>query len=209
MFSHMAWAIKQPINDALAKWTLVTLCDFTNQDGKCWPSQAILQERTAMGRSTLNKKLKLLEEQGYIKRFSGKTGFTTEYFVLTETVQQRDIPVSERDTKQSGNNNTKKRRRSVPDDWQPDQDQIDKINDLAQQQGVTLDHDYETATFRDHHISKQSVFADVGRAYGVWCRRSIRFAAQRSPQSSYGGKRSQQGNKLSDRFGAFVNTIDF
>ena len=25
MFSHMAWALKQPIDDALAKWVLVTV----------------------------------------------------------------------------------------------------------------------------------------------------------------------------------------
>ena len=110
MFSHMAWALKQPIDDALAKWVLVTLCDFTDQDGKCWPSQSLLQQRTSIGRSTLNKKLKLLEESGYITRFSGRTGFNTEYYVHAEVVSHRDTPVSQRDTKQSLTRNNNKRK---------------------------------------------------------------------------------------------------
>ena len=50
------------------------------------------------------------------------------------------------------------------------------MNTTAQQEGVTIDHEHETAKFRDHHISKGSAFKDVERAYRLWCRNSIRFA---------------------------------
>ena len=37
MFMTMAAAMKADIRDALAKWMLVTLADYANDENICWP----------------------------------------------------------------------------------------------------------------------------------------------------------------------------
>ena len=209
MFAHMAWAMKLPIKDPHAKWLLVTLCDFTNQDGKCWPSQSLLQERTALSKATINRRLKSLEEDGYIVRVSGHTGHNTEYFVQCEMVSHRDLVVSDRDTKQSLTRNiTRKRWSKISEDFKPSEKTVNRINKFASEQGATINHDYETDKFCDFHIAKGSIYKDHQAAYRNWCRNAIKFSAERRASSANRGGVTRQGDTLSDRFGDFVNSID-
>lgn len=209
MFAHMAWAMKLPIKDPHAKWLLVTLCDFTNQDGKCWPSQSLLQERTALSKATINRRLKSLEEDGYIVRVSGHTGHNTEYFVQCEMVSHRDLVVSDRDTKQSLTRNiTRKRGSKISEDFKPSEKTINRINKFASEQGATINHDYETDKFCDFHIAKGSIYKDHQAAYRNWCRNAIKFSAERRASSANRSGVSRQGDPLSDRFGEFINSID-
>ena len=209
MFAHMAWAMKLPIKDPHAKWLLVTLCDFTNQDGKCWPSQSLLQERTALSKATINRRLKSLEEDGYIVRVSGHTGHNTEYFVQCEMVSHRDLVVSDRDTKQSLTRNiTRKRGSKISEDFKPSEKTVNRINKFASEQGATINHDYETDKFCDFHIAKGSIYKDHQAAYRNWCRNAIKFSAERRASSANRGGVTRQGDTLSDRFGDFVNSID-
>ena len=209
MFAHMAWAMKLPIKDPHAKWLLVTLCDFTNQDGKCWPSQSLLQERTALSKATINRRLKSLEDDGYIVRVSGHTGHNTEYFVQCEMVSHRDLVVSDRDTKQSLTRNiTRKRGSKISEDFKPSEKTINRINKFASEQGATINHDYETDKFCDFHIAKGSIYKDHQAAYRNWCRNAIKFSAERRASSANRSGVTRQGDTLSDRFGDFINSID-
>jgi len=70
MFSHMADAMRLEIDDPLGKWLLVTLCDYANEAGECWPSTATLAKRTGMHRSSVAKKLNYLEEKKLIIRIN-------------------------------------------------------------------------------------------------------------------------------------------
>lgn len=70
MFSLMADAMRLEIDDPLAKWLLVTLCDYANDAGECWPSTATLAKRTGMHRSSVAKKLNYLEESKLIIRIN-------------------------------------------------------------------------------------------------------------------------------------------
>ena len=209
MFAHMALAMKLPIKDPHAKWLLVTLCDFTNQDGKCWPSQSLLQERTALSKATINRRLKSLEDDGYIVRVSGHTGHNTEYFVQCEIVSHRDLVVSDRDTKQSLTRNiTRKRGSKISEDFKPSEKTINRINKFASEQGATINHDYETDKFCDFHIAKGSIYKDHQAAYRNWCRNAIKFSAERRASSANRSGVTRQGDTLSDRFGDFINSID-
>jgi len=70
MFSHMADAMRLEVDDPLGKWLLVTLCDYANEAGECWPSTATLAKRTGMHRSSVAKKLNYLEEKKLIIRIN-------------------------------------------------------------------------------------------------------------------------------------------
>ena len=145
MFHHIAWAMKAPTPDALSRWLLVVLADHANEDGKCWPSQATLARRTGMGRSTVKRKLEMLEENQLIHRISGNSERSTMYHLLVpeqdRVVPERDKVVPERDTKLPLNNNT------LTDDWRPSEELVATINQVAMRNNQEINHDIETAKF--------------------------------------------------------------
>lgn len=47
---------------------LLVLCDYANQEGKCWPGQRRIQIRTGFGRTTVITHSKWLVENGYLVR---------------------------------------------------------------------------------------------------------------------------------------------
>lgn len=68
----MNWAFEQEV-EPLARFLLVTLADFANAEGVAWPSRKTLEERTGMGRSTIRRQLRQLEDQGLIRTVSSET----------------------------------------------------------------------------------------------------------------------------------------
>lgn len=209
MFSHIAWAMKARTPDALSRWLLVILADHANEQGTCFPSQSTLATRTGMGRSTVNKKLLVLEEAGLIKRKSGCEGRSTIYTLIVSDVDnpvsERDNHVSEVDTKLPVNNKTIKK--AVPDDWQPSEELIQRINSKYE---MEFNHVNEADRFCNYHISKGSKFADVNRAYQNWCSNAVRFAANRSTDQTNNVRRQArtnhtQGDKMRGVLSHFAN----
>lgn len=204
MFHHMADAMRADIDDPLSKWLLVTLCDYANDEGICWPSTFTLAHKTGMSRATVARKLNLLEDAGYIRRQElGKV-----YKVLvsqSETaVSQADTPpVSQCDTKLLRTNTTK-RKRGVPEDWYPSDALIATLNTKHNEE---FDHGHEASIFRDHHRAKGNKFADIDAAYRNWVARSIKFRTNQSSGTFSGSKRPSGGNTQSDRFGAYLDSI--
>ena len=209
MFHHIADAIRADIDDPLAKWLLVTLCDYANDKALCWPSTFTLSQRTGMSRATVARKLNKLEEEGFITRLDqGKTYYIAHTMRRdklsqseTPVSQSETPPVSQCDTKLPITNNSKK---GVPDGWLPSDELVTSINSEA---SVEIDHEHEAALFRDYHRSKGNRFADINAAYRNWVRRSLGWRKEKSSRPSTFSPRSASGNTQSDRFGAYLDSI--
>lgn len=62
-------SLRAPITDMAAKMILITLADHHNiTDGRCFPSVATIMKITSLSRPTVFRKLRDLEEAGYIRR---------------------------------------------------------------------------------------------------------------------------------------------
>ena len=202
MFHHMADAMRADIDDPLAKWLLVTLCDYANEDGICWPSTFTLAHKTGMSRATVARKLNILEQAGLIRRQElGKVYRITLSQSETQVSQSETAPVSQCDTKLPRTNNPKK---GVPDGWLPSEELVTSINSKA---SVEIDHEHEAALFRDYHRSKGNRFADINAAYRNWVRRSLGWRTEKGSRPSSFAPRSASGNTQSDRFGAYLDSI--
>lgn len=204
MFHHIAWAMKAPTPDALSRWLLVVLADHANEDGKCWPSQATLARRTGMGRSTVNRKLEMLEQSQLIHRISGNSERSTMYHLLVpeqdNVVPERDKVVPERDTKLPLNNNT------LTDDWKPSDELIASINDVANRNGQEVNHDIETAKFIAHHQSTGKRLKDFKAAYRKWCYNTVTFATRDSARSSARQQQQPSKNEHGRRWRSFISS---
>lgn len=202
MFHHIADAMRADIDDPLAKWLLVTLCDYANDKGLCWPSTFTLAHRTSMSRATVARKLNKLEEMGLIARLDqGKMYYIKLSHSETGVSQSETAPVSQCDTKLPRTNNSKK---VVPDGWLPSDELVTSINSKA---SVEIDHEHEAALFRDYHRSKGNRFADIEAAYRNWVRRSLGWRTEKGSRPSTFSPRSTSGNTQSDRFGAYLDSI--
>ena len=71
-FRETTWAFEQTLNDPIAKLVLIGLADYYNQEkGYAWPSVERLSEVADCSIRTVQRKLKDLEDKGYIQRTHG------------------------------------------------------------------------------------------------------------------------------------------
>lgn len=64
----VAWALDLPIKDAAMKLVLISLADAHNgHTGKCFPSLDRVAEQACVSRSTVIRRLKALEDEGWIR----------------------------------------------------------------------------------------------------------------------------------------------
>ena len=205
MFHHIAWAMRAPTPDALSRWLLVVLADHANEEGKCWPSQATLARRTGMGRSTVNRKLELLEQNNLIIRVSGNHERSTRYQLLVpeqdKLVPERDKLVPERDTKLPVNNNT------LTDDWKPSEELIASINEVAHRNGQEINHDIETNKFISYYQSKGKRLKDIKAAYRNWCYNTVTFATRDSARSSARQQQQPSKDEHGRRWRSFIGSV--
>lgn len=78
------WAYRQQVEPAGAKFVLVALADFADENGNCYPSQQTLAGMTGQGERTVRDHLATLEEMNLISRkHRRKEGsFTSDIFTL-------------------------------------------------------------------------------------------------------------------------------
>lgn len=71
-----AWAIKQRTGDPALKLLLLTLANYADDKGCCFPSQTTLSEDTEQSVDSVQRKLKQLETKGLIRKIvrPGKRG---------------------------------------------------------------------------------------------------------------------------------------
>ena len=66
-FQAMAWAVKQRPSTK-AKFLLIILANYADENGHCWPAISTLCRDTGMPRSTVKLYLTRLEEANLIKK---------------------------------------------------------------------------------------------------------------------------------------------
>lgn len=64
----ISWAYDQQNISTTAKFILVTLANYADQDWKCWPSIERLMRDTGLGKTSLISNVRKLKEEGYIKK---------------------------------------------------------------------------------------------------------------------------------------------
>jgi DNA-binding transcriptional ArsR family regulator len=64
----VAWALSLDLPNAGQKLTLIAVCNFADEDGKAWPSQARLSRDTSQSERSVRSHLSALEKAGIIKR---------------------------------------------------------------------------------------------------------------------------------------------
>ena len=99
----VSWAFDQQIKDPLAKLVLIAVADHINEStGNAWPSVERLEHMTCASRSTVLRKLKLLETSGFLqrqKRFNKTDVYSLNMVGVSLTgVTQTPLEVSHTDT---------------------------------------------------------------------------------------------------------------
>jgi DNA-binding transcriptional regulator YhcF (GntR family) len=81
----VAWALEQTLGDAQAKLILISLCNSHNSNtGKCFPSHSTIAHEADCSKRTVIRKLKWLEEQGWIEiipTFKGGQQVSNAYYI--------------------------------------------------------------------------------------------------------------------------------
>lgn len=205
-FLLMAKVIKDDIHDCYAKWLMVVLADYADEEThQCWPSIQRLVQRTEMARSTVLRKLDWLEENNFLSRKSGDSTKSNIYTIYPEVVSQRHHVVSERHPNLSKNLSDKKRMVLVTEDWQPSEELCLDINSKLKED---QDHEYETDQFRNYHASKGSKFVNIDLAYRGWCRRAAKWRAERGRASkAQGVKGSTRGRQKASHFAGIIHRL--
>lgn len=200
-FLLMAKAIKSDIPDCYAKWLFVVLCDHANEsDNICWPSISFLANRTQMNVSTIVRKIRWLEEHGFIHKEQGNRVKSNRYTVFPNEVcaesTQLYAPSTSNLSLTSKYNNT--RRQNVPDGWTPSHDLQSSINEKMKEE---FDHEYEAAKFCDNHQSKGNKFINIDKAYRNWIRNAVEYGtAKKIDGTTVANKKSTQGRPTSNYF---------
>jgi len=92
----ITWAYQTNISDPIKKFILVTLGNYADEYGVCWPSQSTLIAACSCSERKLRESLKSLEAEGWIKRIQRrrKNGSRRSDAVLLVGFPERKIPLS-------------------------------------------------------------------------------------------------------------------
>ena len=192
-FILMAHAMKLEIPDPYAKWLLLCLADYANEETRsCFPSVKTLSKRTSISESTLYVKLNWLEEHGYISRISGTHNKSNIYTVNLGVLRESEGVLRQTDTNLSSNlSKTNRRRKSLNDGWKPSSK---CLSNLKEKYGE-IDYDNETDKFINYHLAKGSGFVDPERAYLNWIRNAVNFQAKDKRFEQFKKDKVSSGNR--------------
>jgi DNA-binding transcriptional MocR family regulator len=192
-FQAMAWAVKQTVGDVSAKWLLVTLANYADEHGKCWPSLNRLASDTELSRATILRKLEYLYEKRLVSREQKptKAGTYNEYTLcqadtpsITVTLPryQGDTPPSITVTPNPIREPIKepvigaqKRATPIPDDF-PSEAEIR----WTLKEHPNLSAWEERDKFRDYAAQHGKTYKDWTAAWRTWCRNATTWAKERN-----------------------------
>jgi hypothetical protein len=196
-FQAMAWAIKQATGDPASKLLLLTLANYTNDDGKAWPSQKTLARDTEMSERSIRNHSDKLVGLGLMSvethKHSGGTKLT--YWLgpaqgkstppADAAAPHRQIlPVPPADVAADPiiepiKEPTQGRATRLPEDWSP----ADDLLLWAKQAFPNVSIPDELETFRNHFLSTGKSMLRWDYAFRNWVRKSVEFAKHRAPAS--------------------------
>ena len=191
-FQAMAWAVNQRTGDALGRCLLLTLANYADEHGKCWPSLNRLAEDCEMHRATVIRKLEALTERGLISREQKVTpaGTYNVYTLLltatpsrterlpqshtaTPLVAQSDPILSDEPIKEPIRERARKRT-SIPEGFPFEADIRWALKECPKLSAYD-----EGQKFRDYALREAKTYADWPAAWRTWCRNAVRWSAER------------------------------
>lgn len=181
----VSWAFDQQIDDPMAKLVLIAVADHINEStGDAWPSIERLEKMTSASRRTVQRKLKLLEDDGYLqrkKRFNdtdlyslGARGVT-----VTRGVTQSPLGVSHSHPNHNRTviiNNKLKSQKQLLVDWSPD----DADKQYATDAGLSWEDTAEDIRLWNEQNGNKAAYASCKAFWQGWVRRE----AKRRPGAS-------------------------
>jgi DNA-binding HxlR family transcriptional regulator len=198
----IGWAFEQKLDDPLAKLVLLALADHYNEStGDAWPSIDRLVTITEGSRSTVIRKLKKLEQVGFIsreKRYNKTDVYRIHFTGVTETPQinsngvtltpqtestgvtETPLEVSQRHTNTyrtlNINNNSKTSSKQKVSEWTPTED------DLAYATELGLDANEVLTDIRlwDEKNGNRAAYNSVTAFWQGWCRKESKRRPARS-----------------------------
>lgn len=208
----VSWAFDQKLNDPLCKLVLLAVADHYNESsGDAWPSIERLMEYTEASRSTVIRKLKILETTGYMSR--KKRYNDTDIYRLnisgchTDTSEKShsDIfEVSQRHTnrKEPLTNKDKKQKQKVVD-WMPDEADRKYADEL----GLNPDEVLESIRLWDEQNGHKATYVSVSAFWKNWCRKEAKSFTGASKRSKV-VKHTQEAVKgLTEPQKAFIENL--
>ena len=206
----IGWAFEQKVDDPLAKLVLLALADHYNEStGDAWPSIDRLVSITEGSRSTVIRKLKKLEQVGFISRekrynktdvyrmnFTGvtltpqsdSTGVTLTPQEQSTGVTQTPLGVSHRHTNTyltvNNNNISKKATKQKVSDWMPTD--ADKL--YAKELGLDADEVLTDIRLWDEKNGNKASYSNVTAFWQSWCRRDAKGRPARSVSQQRGNE---------------------
>jgi len=206
-----ALAMKQKGLKPAAKIVLYWLADHHNgETNRCFPSLARLADLCEMSKRSVQTQLDHLAEQGLIKkslawRDDGQQT-SNNYELLLEGVQDLLCGVEKSATLPmqdllgnnlvSSNQGSQRRARALPDDWVPNDKNID---DAIKRGFSDKEISHEAEQFRNYHHAKGSKFKVWDAAWRTWLGNSRKFA-----QASTARSRGATDSLLAG-FGSYAN----
>ena len=198
----IGWAFEQKLDDPLAKLVLLALADHYNEStGDAWPSIDRLVTVTEGSRSTVIRKLKKLEQVGFIsreKRYNKTDVYRIHFTGVTETPQinsngvtltpqtestgvtETPLEVSQRHTNTyrtlNINNNSKTSSKQKVSEWTPTE------ADLAYAKELGLDANEVLTDIRlwDEKNGNRAAYNSVTAFWQGWCRKESKRRPARS-----------------------------
>jgi hypothetical protein len=222
----IGWAFEQKVDDPLAKLVLLALADHYNEStGDAWPSIDRLVAITEGSRSTVIRKLKKLEQVGFISRekrynktdvyrmnFTGVTltpqsdsnGVTLTPQTESTGVTQTPLGVSHRHTNTyltvNNNNISKKATKQKVSDWMPTD--ADKL--YAKELGLDADEVLTDIRLWDDKNGNKASYSNVTAFWQSWCRRDAKGRPTRSVSQQRG---NEQVRSLSPAQEGYINGL--
>jgi len=189
----MAWAVKQKTGDALGRCLLLTLANYADEHGKCWPSLSRLADDCEMHRATVIRKLEALRDLGLVAREQKETPAGTynvytlsltatpsrteqlpQSHTATPLVAQSDPILSLEPIKEPITKEARKRAAPIPEGFPFETD----IRWTLKEHPKLSPWD-EAAKFRDYALAHRKTYADWQAAWRTWCRNAERWSAER------------------------------
>ena len=195
----IGWAFEQKVDDPLAKLVLLALADHYNEStGDAWPSIDRLVAITEGSRSTVIRKLKKLEQVGFIsreKRYNKTDVYRIHFTGVTLTPQtestgvtQTPLGVSHRHTNTyltvNNNNISKKATKQKVSDWMPTD--ADKL--YAKELGLDADEVLTDIRLWDDKNGNKASYSNVTAFWQSWCRRDAKGRPARSVSQQRGNE---------------------
>ena len=197
----VSWALEQYVSDPVAKLVLIGIADrYNDERGYAWPSVAWLSKAASVSDRTVRRKLRLLEDQGFLAT-TIQTGGTSHYKLNVGGGQPvsggtdcqggqlgdrggADNCVSAKQYNNDNNNNKGDKKKQKLSEWLPSNDDIA----YAVKQGVDAQEILETMRLWDEQNGNKAAYVSCSAFWMNWCRRE----AKRSTGAS---KAKQQGDK--------------